>query len=204
MGVENEKYPNKSYAAKRNVETEAAKEQPRVQPVVSNATTKKTSFGSKLTALFIPNDTTDLKSYILNDIAIPAIKGFIQDAVDIALNGSVGGRRRSYYKGTGSYVSYGSYYGNKREPEPPRVNTAYQFENVILGTRGEAEVVMDNLYFILEEYQVVRVADLYDLCNIDHRSHTDVRFGWTSLEGAAVVRAGGGYMIKLSTPRAID
>lgn len=208
MGVEETKYPNNSYASKAKANADNNQpEVPRVKPVVSGPVKrKKKGFGSKIAELFVAGDSTDLKRYILYDVAIPALKGFAQDALDIVLNGSAGGRPRSSYRGTGSYVSYGSYYGNSRkktEPEAPRCQ-AFRFENVILETRGEAESVMDNLYYILDDYSVVRVADLYDLCGIDHRSHTDVRFGWTSLEGAAIVRGGGGYMLKLPQPRTID
>ena len=53
---------------------------------------------------------------------------------------------------------------------------------------------------IMEEYETVRVADLYDLVGITG-NYTDNNYGWTNIKNAQVVRVRDGYKIKM--PRAI-
>ena len=53
---------------------------------------------------------------------------------------------------------------------------------------------------IMEEYEIVRVADLYDLVGITG-DFTDNKYGWTNIRNAEVVRVHDGYKIKM--PRAI-
>ena len=53
---------------------------------------------------------------------------------------------------------------------------------------------------IMEEYGIVRVADLYDLVGITG-DYTDNKYGWTNIRSAEVVRVRDGYKIKM--PRAM-
>ena len=53
---------------------------------------------------------------------------------------------------------------------------------------------------IMEEYGIVRVADLFDLVGITG-DYTDNKYGWTNIRSAEVVRVRDGYKIKM--PRAM-
>jgi hypothetical protein len=56
------------------------------------------------------------------------------------------------------------------------------------------------MFDILSRYEVVLVADLYELTGIQ-TSHTDHRWGWNSLRGAKVVPIRGkGYLLDLPEP----
>ena len=52
----------------------------------------------------------------------------------------------------------------------------------------------------IETYQMVSVADLYDLVGVTG-DYTDNKYGWTNLRNAKVVRVRDGYMIDL--PKAL-
>ena len=53
---------------------------------------------------------------------------------------------------------------------------------------------------IMEEYEIVRVADLYDLVGVTGE-HTDNKYGWTNIRNAEIERVRDGYRIKM--PRAL-
>lgn len=201
MSVENNKYPNNSRKAK-----EQASEEKRATPVVSGKVIqKKRGAGAKLADIFVPGDVTDVKEYIFADVFVPVVKETFETIVHLLLYGDPGGSGRK--RGKGSRVSYASYYygGRDHEDKDYRRIPRQQFDNVVFESRGEAERVLDFMYGILEEYQLVRVADLYELSGITDTSYTDVGYGWTDLSGACVVRERrGGYRIKLPRPMPID
>ena len=53
---------------------------------------------------------------------------------------------------------------------------------------------------IMEEYHIVRVADLYDLVGVTG-DYTDNNYGWTNIRNAKIVRVRDGY--KIDMPRAL-
>ena len=56
---------------------------------------------------------------------------------------------------------------------------------------------------IIDTYQVVSVADLYDLVGI-RGNFTDNKYGWTNIRNASVEHVRDGYMLKLPKALAID
>jgi hypothetical protein len=158
----------------------------------------------KLTDIFISEDIANVKSYILMDVLVPSIKKAIYDIVvnslDMSLFGGRGGGKRS----TADRVSYTDYNRSSRRDErtysSSRTASGYSYDDVILETRGEAEAVLSRMDEIMEEYDIVRVADLYDLVGITG-DYTDNKYGWTNIRNAEIVRVRDGYTIKM--PRAI-
>ena len=112
--------------------------------------------------------------------------------------GSVGYNKRS----SESKVSYRKYYEEPGDRHRASVAPRERFDHddIIFETRGDAELALDEMYNILEHYKIVRVADLYDIAQLS-QPYTSNRYGWTSLRGADIIRAGGGYVIRL--PRAL-
>ena len=206
MGVEETKYPNNSKRAK---EKESRIEETRVKKVVTGRVAKKKNSPlSKLASIFIPEDVDDVKEYIVKDLVIPTIKSTFLDAMEIFINGGSSGRSRSRYGG--SRVSYSGYYKEKerrreRDREDRSYNRLHEFDDIIVETRAEAEEILDCMYDLLDDYQIVRVADLYDMAGVTDKSHTSYRYGWTSLDQAHIARAsGGGFIIRMPNARPID
>ena len=66
------------------------------------------------------------------------------------------------------------------------------------------EEVLDKMFELLDTYQFVSVADLYDLVGVTG-NYTDNKYGWTNLRGAEPVRMrDGGYALKLPKAYPID
>ena len=79
----------------------------------------------------------------------------------------------------------------------------YDYDNIILSSRGEAEDVLMKMDELMDTYGLVRVADLYDLVGITG-NYTDNKYGWTNIRNAEIVRVRDGYMIKMPRAVAID
>lgn len=177
-----------------------------IQPV-AKAKTKKKSEVKKFADVFIAEDITSVKDYIVNDVLIPAAKKAISDiitnGVDMILYGEAKGRDRR--RDGGSRVSYTKYYERDRDRDRDydRARTrrsVYDYDDIILDTRGEAEDVLNRMDDLIDAYGMVSVADLYDLVGISG-NYTDNKYGWTNLRNAEVRRTRDGYLLKL--PKAL-
>lgn len=176
----------------------------RAQKVVTGQViTKKKSGLSKLANEFISEDAKNIKSYVLGEVLIPAVKKAISDiitnGIDMILYGGRGGGGSK--RSSADRVSYRNYYD--RDSRPVRTSSygsSFDYDDIILGSRGEAEDVLMRMDEIMDTYRLVRVADLYDLVGVT-APPTANAYGWTNIRNAEVVRVRDGYMIKM--PRAV-
>lgn len=172
----------------------------KVEKIVSGSVKAKKKSGlQKITNVFVPEDVDNVKSYILEDIVVPAVKDIILDAVRafLGVNGKYGNRNSNASK-----VSYRKYYDDNRRDysSTTRTRTGYEYDDVILDNRGEAEDVLSRMDELVATYGLVSVADFYDLVGITG-NYTDNKYGWTDIRSANVVHVREGYMIKL--PKAL-
>lgn len=160
---------------------------------------KKKNAISKLTDIFIPEDVDDIKSYIISDFVIPAVKNTLHDILDVFLGGSSSANNRRSRSSTMTYRSYEKDY-DRREYQTSKSKRGYDYGEIILGSRAEAEAVLTNMDEIIAVYGTVSVSDLYEMVGIDGE-WTDARYGWKDIRNAKVTRVNGEYVLKL--PRAL-
>lgn len=201
-------YKSNSHRSKELKETTDKK---KVEKVVGGRVkTKKKSEVSKFASTFISEDISSVKDYIIMDVLLPtakkAISEIVSNGIDMLLYGEVRGSR----KDRGSKVSYSSYY-NSRDRDRDRDHDrggrsrrmGYDYDDIILDNRAEAEEVIDRMEDLLDAYGIVSVADLYDLVGITG-NYTDNKYGWTNLRNASVHRLRDGYLLKLPKALPID
>lgn len=194
------KYRNEQKAA-------AAQETKKVQKVVTGTAKRKSNELRKITDIFAPGDMSSIGEYIMMDVIIPATKKMISEIVrngiDMFLYGESG--RGRTYNGPSDKVSYRSYYGsndnNRSANTSTRARSVFNYDTIVIPTRQEAEEVIRQMDAIVETYQMVSVADLYDLCGITDNNYMNSKYGWTSIRTAEAVRVRDGYILKL--PRAM-
>ncbi len=179
----------------------------RVETPVAVGKTRKKGDMQKFADAFISEDARNVKSYLLMEVIVPAVKKAISDmvttGVDMMLYGESGKRGKN---SPATKVSYRNYY----ERDEGRVyagssNSRYgriDYDDIIFGSRGDAEAVLDAMADIINQFGMVSVADLYDLAKIPNDNFTLNRYGWVNLNGSSVVRVRDGHIIKL--PRAIS
>lgn len=176
----------------------------RVEKVVKGPVkVKKKSEIQKFADVFISEDAANVKSYILMDVLVPAVKKAISDIITNGIDMILyGGNGHSTKRSTSDRVSYNRYYDRRDDSRysTNRTQSGYSYDDIILESRAEAENVRDRLDEIMDQYGLVRVADLYDLVGITG-NYTDNDYGWTNIRNAEIIRVREGYMLKM--PRAI-
>ena len=170
------------------------------------ARTRKTGEMPNFTNVFIAEDANNVKSYILMEVIVPAIKKAISDiittGIDMILYGESG---RSKKNNVAQKVSWRNYYDQSSDlvragSGSPR-RSGIDYDDIVFDTRGDAESVLDAMHDIIAQYGTVSVADLYDLARVPNDNFTMNRYGWTTLNGAQSVRVRDGYILKL--PRVV-
>lgn len=198
-------YPDNSHSARERKQDGSSPPEKKLEKVVSGGTkTRKKSEVKKLANVFVPEDAENVKSYIIMDVIVPGIKNAIADVVSIMLFGEagrIGGRREK-----GSRVSYQKYYDDRRDDRRdygrPRAASGFEYDDIIFETRGDADLVLDQLESAIANYGLASVADLYDLAGITCRSYTANKYGWTDIRTAKVIRIRDGYILQL--PRTVQ
>ena len=186
-------------------EQKAALEEKKIEKVISGPViTKKKGGFRKFADTFAAEDMSKVRNSILIDVIVPTVKKIIVDIVDVALYGEKGhGRPTSNV----SKVSYGNYYNNPRQATEPRrsmYNSVYDEEDLILASRGEAELVLTSMIDTIDRYGFATIADLYDLVGRTNNNHCANNYGWTDLHTAEVRRVREGYILKLPKALPID
>ena len=196
-----EDYKSNSDKARQEQQSEK-----KVEAVITRAAkTRKKGEMQKFADVFIAEDANNVKSYILMEVIVPAVKKAISDIVttgiDMILYGEAG---RSKKNGTASKVSYRNYY--ERDADRVRAGSVGNrrntpdYDDILFDTRGDAEAVLDAMNDIISQYGTVSVSDFYDLARVPNDNFTMNRYGWTNIGGATAVRVRDGYILKL--PRA--
>lgn len=134
--------PNSHKSKEEQRETTPEKKVEKI--ITGSAKAKKKNGLQKFTDTFIPEDVDNVKSYIFEDIIVPAIKDIILDAVKAFLGAN--GKTGKY--STSSKMSYTPYYekeNSRRKNYNTGTRSGYSYDDIILDTRGEAEDVLSRM-----------------------------------------------------------
>lgn len=192
----------KNYPSNSGSSHAEKKEEPKhIKKVVKGTVkTKKKSELQKFGQKFISEDAGNLKDYVLGDVLIPSIKkaivDIVTDGINIVMYGDANiGKKR------GSKINYCSYSDDRYErSRTSKRRDAYDYDDIILDTRAEAEDVLNSLDEIIDGYDMASVADLYELVGITDTSYTANDYGWFDLRSARTVHVREGWLLKLPRP----
>lgn len=198
-------YPSNAHKNEKK-ELKPSQDEKKIEKAISGtATVKKKGVAKKFSDVFISEDAHNVGEYVLTDVIVPFTKKLISEAIttaiDILLYGDKGRGKGSSIASRYGYRDYGKAYDrDRRDITPSRNRSGYNYDDIYLESRGEAEEVLTRMDELIDQYGVVSVGDLYDLVGVTG-AYTDNNYGWTDLRTASVVRTRDGYMIKL--PRAL-
>lgn len=166
---------------------------------------KKNGLG-KVAGALISEDAKNIKEYLIWDMAIPTLKKAALTTLDMLLNG--GSVTYTANRSSGSKVSYRNYYDeprDRRRAEEPRRSNRFDYDELTYASRGEAEAVLFEMEALIDHYDIVSVADLYELSGQPNPPWTANKYGWTSLGGSRIRHIPGeGYIIELPKACPID
>lgn len=180
-----------------------------VTPVVTGeVTTRKPGLWRRVKGSFVNDDYDNILQMVVMEVLVPAAKNMISDATKGAVDGYLFGNTRvtSRNDRPGAF----NYAGVRRQRSEtqygvigPRSRQMHDFDDLIFGSRGEAEDVLDGLRLLLDQYEMVSVRDFYDLAGIN-AEFTDEKWGWYDLREAHVRSIRGGYVVDLPRTRPIS
>lgn len=201
-----ENYPSNSNASKK-VNAELVPEKKVEKVVTGQVKRRRKNEFRKFADIFLPEDTSSVKSYILQDVIIPKVKDMLHDIGAEAWDSFWGISGRSHGTTTASKVSYQRYYDKHNGPNRPTSVSSnrpgYSFDDPVFESRGEAEEVLTRMDELLSTYGVVSIADLYDLAGLTC-PYTANNYGWTDIHTAQIVRIRDGYVINMPRVMPLD
>lgn len=178
---------------------------------IASGNLKDRSFKQKVKDAFISEEVHDVKSYIIFDVIIPAVKetfrNLIVNTLDMSLFGKVRSSKNTEQRGGSTYIAYDRAYGNGREEAyrrqtrstaPLRIN---ELNRVVFQNKADAIDVLSHLLEEIEEYHVASIADFLSYSGIDV-APIHHKWGWYDLVDVAVVEDpdSRGFYIKLPKP----
>lgn len=202
-------YESNSYKSRQ----ENSEDKKDIRPVVKGkVTTKKEPLSRKFSDVFLSDTTENVKSYLVYDVIVPAVKDLIVDMISNGTNMLIFGssnasRSRSR---TGSYAprNYATTYQrstdrdhDRRYDRPNYSKNRYGYHDIFFDNRTDAKEVMDSLLDICEHYKMVSVAEYYELSGAEELEvFTDRDYGWFDLASMTIARDVDGYHLKLPRP----
>lgn len=209
---DSDKYAPNSHKAKSGASEAPRKKLDRV--VTSGVKPRKKSMGASLLHTLVGGDPKTAIHTMVMGVLVPAARDAVADAatrgVETLIFGEARRTRASGPRpgGVSNYTSYNTI-AKRTDDRPPnpllrRPRTHWEYEEVSLASRVEADEVIERLYEELEKYDSVSVAGLNELLGLK-TSHTDMKWGWTDLRGTTVRRERDGtFTLNLPTAEPLN
>lgn len=172
---------------------------------------RKKPLGRRFMDTFFSGNSNSVFGYLLKEVLVPALQNMATDMVTQGIEKAVYGEVRSAGRtgrstpGSRTHISYDRYASTRPASmsvpvrKVPTRPSAFDVNEIILGSHIEASTVMDKLVHIIQEYNGVTVADLNDLIG-QTSEYTDHKWGWTDLSEARIRRIREGYLLDLPEP----
>ena len=208
---------NKNYSTKSSLDntltspTKKEEVKPKVKKVIKGtATTKKKSLKDKFLDTFVTEDMATVKENIISNV-IMGLKSFALDSLEMIMFGEYSSRRSRLSSGINrnyNAISTRSRSSLERPIQRPqaRDSRAQSLDDILLETRGDAEIVLDTLAETIEQYGQVTIADLLESVGRSKDiEYTDYKYGWQDISGAQIIKVRGeGYLLKMPRPTLVD
>lgn len=194
---------------KYKTEKETKKERKKVSPVIERdhiVSTKK-PLSKKIKEAFVPEDISDVKTWVIKDLIIPTMKDAFFDFVSMLFYGEFSSKKERGYM-----TDYRNYYnsrsgrnGSSRKPSysPSRTNSLddkMDFRNIIVRNRADAEIIVNSMIERIQNFGSVSVAELFDLIDAPS-NYTDNNYGWDNERDIGLRRVSSGFLIVVSEPK---
>lgn len=208
-----------NYSANSNKSKQPeASEAPRIAgPVISGtAVERKEPLSRKFLSAYAGDSAQSVGQYLLLEVVVPSSKNLIADIVTQGINRMLYGTSRpsgvNNISSVGGRTSYGKFFNgggggqpvqnNQQPPISQQARANHMFNEIVLQTRADAELVLDSLRELIDQYGNAKVVDLYSAVNISS-DFTDQKYGWKSLSRAGIIQIREGYLLDLPKPEVL-
>lgn len=209
------KYAGNSKVARNKTDPEKTEEKAPLEKVTTGKVVeRKQPLGRRIMATFAGDDAHSVGQFVLFDVIMPAVKSTITDVVSQGIERMLYGDARPRSSrpigtayGAARQTSYNRPVARAAEPTrrefSQQARATHNFREIILETRGEAEMVLDTLRSAIDKYDMVQVSDLYAAVGISG-SWQDDKWGWFDLRDSGVRQVRGGYLLELPAPEEVS
>jgi len=212
LDIDREKIPGNSYASREEKPVEEEKKQ--IEPVVKNAKVRKQGLFRRVASSIVEDSVENAKQRAFSEIVVPGIKTLIFDTFTEVLNIVLFSDSRNGYRPRtggpsrrGEKTSYRDYYdrrdSNRRGSGVEHRDIPFDPDDIIVDTRAEAHMVLDEMDHIIDKYGQASVADFYDVVGVTS-DWTDCRYGWTSLRNASIKPVRDGFMLVMPRTHVLE
>lgn len=169
---------------------------------------KKKPFSERFKGVFLGGELRQVSGYIVAEVLLPALRNLLVDATSKGVERMVYGESQVRRTSSGSRAQYTSYNNTPLSrgrgrggylPDQPR-GGSYGSRNTVLDpileNHEQAELVLERMLDIIEQFDAVSVADLNTLLGMP-TTYIDNKWGWTDLRYATVRQIREGYLIDL-------
>lgn len=154
------------------------------------------------------NSVVEFLAPVIADAIVPTLKdalvSIVTNGINILIYGDSGNSSSSRPISSISYgrTNYSRISTDRKTGGRPNTQSRSRqnFDDLMFESRGEAQIVLDELRNVIQTYGVVTVLDAYDLCGQD-APYTSEKYGWMNLDNAYIERNRQGYVIRF--PRAV-
>jgi hypothetical protein len=187
-----------------------------VKVVTGEVIQKPESIGRKFKNIFFGGDLKTSARFVAADVMLPAFRNLLLDAIVNGAKGVIMGdpsyrRRDAEYRPTINYSNPirrpTTVYRDTRDPRDRRPylpDQPHPYRNqgnidrseIVLARKEDAELVVERLIDVVDQFEVATLADYYDLCGVPS-SHVDNKWGWTYLNNVEIRQTRDGYIIDL-------
>jgi hypothetical protein len=194
----------------------AAPDDKKLEKVITNEVIRrKQPLTKRLAQTFFGGSAKSAAQYVMMEVLLPAAKDAVADAFSQGVERIIFGEtrsasRRGGFRGVNLVPNNFTAYNRITSPSgvapyqpnntlSPQARAHHNFDEIILATRPEALAVITRLQGLITTYGSCTVADMYAIMEITSE-YTDNKYGWTSLQGADIVRIREGYLLDLPRP----
>lgn len=197
------------YQSNSNKDKNKTPAEKNIKPVVTSPVLiQKKSLGQKFKGLFIEADFRSVTGYVIYEVLVPAARNMMFDALSKGAERMMFGDKLRRQPGYGYGIGQRTTYNNPvtrgyptpamRPPPAARMSSSHRNpqNNLIMTSREDALMVLEALNNILDQYDVVTLADLNEL--IDNPiAPIDNKWGWIYLGDVQVKQIREGFIIDL-------
>ena len=207
-------FPPNSRKAK---EKKVPAEKPPVEQIVSGGIIRKKSLGRRFKDVFFAGDFKRARDYVISDLIIPNIQDMIWGVIAKGSERIIYPEsRRQASRGSGLFAPRIQFNTPVRRdpreaqgifaPAPQTRSSAkqrYDLGELILGSREEAQLVVEQLLEYIDKYDVATLGDLKGM--MGHEAHfVDEEWGWLNLADVQIKHISQGYLVELPDPEHIE
>lgn len=207
-----QEFPSNSHNKKDALPDTRGEQKKLEKVVVGEVVRQRKPMGRRFFDTFFGGDAKGVVSFVMTDVLLPAVRDMIVEGASQGIErlifgeGRAPSRRGARPSGPGGYVSYNRYSSSppvgrreERRELSRQGRSSFDFDEIILATRAEAQEVIDRLFDLLNRYEEVSVNDLYELVGVSG-DYAAEKWGWQDLRGAGVTRVRNGYLLDLPKP----